>query len=417
MKVRKEDLENKLDRICIGLALDGDKCGEIYDYAKEKYNIPRGMMSDFICMRASMSEANEFVLFCLLDSIIEITKVKIKLSDYYTEQEIKMYSKAQYEVEKIKFPLKFKMVQITSDQWIGKIDVAMLIKLREAQLINYNTNAQRTLKRIIRGNKEVYKISLNQSAVASIRDSFERSSFIPNTITLNISDDADFYYNNDTNELVINEVDHFDASDGFHRIIAAYKAYDNDHEFNYPMELRIINFSDDKVNRFIYQEDQKTQMKKLDSKSFDMDNPANIVVERINESPKCNIKGCISRNQALINYGELAELIRYFYFRNRNKIQNENMLVLSVTKDLIEKFNALTEYNLKYISEKYSYKVLAIIMYVFSQYKGSDDIGYIIDNMVARESELDDKRFSSKTPRLAMMNNLENLFKDVIKDV
>lgn len=417
MKVRKEDLENKLDRICIGLALNSNKCSQIYDYAKEKYNIPRGMTSDFICMRAPMSEANEFILFCLLDSIIKVTKVKIKLSDYYTEKEIKMYSKAQYKVDKIELPLKFKMVQITSDQWIGKIDVAMLIKLREAQLINYNTNAQRTLKRIVRGNKEVYKISLNQTAVASIRDSFERSSFIPNTITLNISDGADFYYDNDTNELIINEVDHFDASDGFHRIIAAYKAYDNDHEFNYPMELRIVNFSDDKVNRFIYQEDQKTQMKKLDSNSFNMDNPANIVVERINESPKCNIKGCISRNQSLINYGELAELIRYFYFRNRDKIENENMLVLSVTKDLIEKFNALTEYNFKYMSEKYSYKVLAIIMYVFSQYKGSEDIGYIIDNMVARESELDDKRFSSKTPRLAMVNNLENLFKDVIKDV
>ena len=417
LKGSKEELENKLEKICISLALDSNMCGKIYDHAKEKYNIPRGMASDYICMRSSMSEANEFILFCLLDSIIDVVNIKLNLSDYYTELEIKEYSRAKYEIEKIKFPLKFKMIQITADQWVGKIDVAMLIKLREAQLINYNENAQRVLTKIIRGDKEIYKISLNQTAVASIKNSFERNSFIPNTITLNLAYGADFYYDNKTDELIINELKHFDASDGFHRIIAAYKAYDNDNEFNYPMELRIINFSDDKVNRFIYQEDQKTQMKKLDSKSFNMDNPANIVVERINESPRCNIKGCINRNKAIINYGELAELIRYFYFRNKEKIQNENMLVLSVTKDLIEKFNVLTEYDTKYMSEKYSYKKLAIIIYVFSHHEDLSNLGSIIEKMTQRENDLDNKRFSSKIPRKAMVNDLEKLFKDVMTDV
>lgn len=417
MKGKKEELEKKLEKICISLALDADVCSKIYDYAKEKYSIPRGMASDYICMRASMSEANEFILFCLLDSIINTTGAKLKLSDYYAEQEIKEYSKAKYKIEKIEFPLRFKMIQITADQWVGRIDVAMLIKLREAQLINYNENAQRVLTKIIRGDKEIYKISLNQTAVDSIKDSFKKNLFIPNTITLNLADGADFYYDNKTDELVINELKHFDASDGFHRIIAAYKAYDSDHEFNYPMELRIINFSDDKVNRFIYQEDQKTQMKKLDSKSFNMDNPANIVVERINESPRCNIKGCINRNKAIINYGELAELIRYFYFRNKEKIQNENMLILSVTKDLIEKFNILTEYSTKYMSEKYSYKKLAIIIYVFCHHEDLSSLGDVIEKMVQREDELNNKRFSSKTPRKAMVNDLEKLFKDVITDV
>ena len=415
MKGRKDELEKRLEDICISLAVDQDLCSEIYEYAKEKYNIPKGIVSDFICMRSSMSEANEFILFCLLDSIITGTNKEIKLSEYYTEQEIKEYSKSQYEIEKIEFPLKFKMIQITSDQWIGKIDVKTLIKLREAQLINYNVNAQRTMQRIVRGDKEVYKISLNQSAVSSIKNSMEKDLFIPNTITLNLSDDADFYYDNKTNELVINDINHFDASDGFHRIIAIYKAYDNNHGFNYNMELRLINFFDDKVNRFIYQEDQKTQMKKLDSKSFNMDNPANVVVERINESPRCNIKGCISRNQGLINYGEIAELIRYFYFRN--KVQNENILILSVVKDLIEKFNALTEYNTIYISKKYDYKELAIIMYVFSQYEDLLTIGSIIDVMIEKKNELDNKRFSTKIPRRAMINDLDKLFKEVTADV
>lgn len=32
-------------------------------------------------------------------------------------------------------------------------------------MINYNANAQRTMQRIIRGDKEIYKISLNKDAV------------------------------------------------------------------------------------------------------------------------------------------------------------------------------------------------------------------------------------------------------------
>jgi hypothetical protein len=85
------------------------------------------------------------------------------------------------------------------------------------------------------------------------------------------------------------------------------------------MELRIVNFTEDKAKQFIWQEDQKTQMRKIDSKSMNMNSSANIVVTRLNENVRCNLKGLISRNEGTIPFGELAELVDYFYFKGISK--------------------------------------------------------------------------------------------------
>ena len=97
MKKGRDELEKILDNICMNVALNTDLCNNIYDFVKEKYNIPRSVTSDLICFRMSMSEVSEFVLFCLLDAIIEIVNQNESLSDFYTEQEINKYSKSKYD--------------------------------------------------------------------------------------------------------------------------------------------------------------------------------------------------------------------------------------------------------------------------------------------------------------------------------
>ena len=270
MKRDRGMLEKRLTDICSYIALNSEECNKIYDLVKEKYNIPRGLTSDLICLRMSMSETTEFILFCILDAVIEATGATEHIEDYYTAQEIKKYSKSKYKVNKIKFPLRIKMIQIANDQWIGNIDNTLLMQLRAAQLINYNTNAQRTMTKIIRGDNEIYKITLNQKAVAAINENLKNGLFVPNTLTFNIPEDieSDFYYDNDSMELVITKLEHVDIIDGYHRFIAACQASDEDSKFEFNWELRVVNFSDDKAKNFIYQEDQKTKLKKVDSNSM-----------------------------------------------------------------------------------------------------------------------------------------------------
>lgn len=417
MKRDRSVLEKILTDICSHVAINTSTCNEVYDYMKTKYDIPKSLTSDLICLRMSMSEPSEFVLYCLADSLVQILGEVLKVNDYYTKQEIDKYSKSKYKVDKIKFPLRLKMIQVTSDQWIGIINHDLLMKLRAAQLINYNINAQRTLTRMIKGDKEIYKITLNQKAVSAIHENLKNGSFIPNTLTLNIPQDevSDFYYDKDSMELVIKQVRHLDCTDGFHRYIADCKVNDENPKFDFTWELRVVNFSDDKAKSFIHQEDQKTKLKKVDSNSFNMNDSANIVVTRLNENARCNLKGLISRNEGIINFGELSELVRYFFFKEVTKRESNNLLIVSLVKYLCECFNVLTEYDMKYIEEKYSYKQLFIVIYMFYIYRSEkqSDMCKIIDEMVKRQDMLDNKKFYSRIPRKAMVNEIEKLYKAV----
>ena len=196
MKSERKLLDNYIEKACMKISLNKQEREAIYDELLEKRKLPVSISSDIITGRKGMGEFSDFVAFCILE---KINNNEIKR--YFTPDEIEYYNNSVFHVEEIKFPLILKdMVQITDDQWIGKITVDMLMKLRQAQLINYNVNAQRTLTKIVKGDKETYKITLNQKAVKEIQDAFEKNEFIPNTITLNIpmETENDFYYDNDS---------------------------------------------------------------------------------------------------------------------------------------------------------------------------------------------------------------------------
>lgn len=410
-------LEEQFDRI----VLNNDKCKKFYNYANKTYGIPKGLVSDLISKRMEMSEVSEFVLFILLDSLSKFEKNTneiLTVDKFYTMKEAKHYMNSEYEVNKIKFPLVFKMVQVANDQWIGKITVDTLMKLRQAQLINYNANAQRSMQRIVKGDKESYKITLNQKAVAGISKSFEDGTFIPNTVTLNIpmETEHDFYYDEDQCSLVIKSLEHFDITDAFHRYIAASQIKDLNKDFDYPMELRIVNFTEDKAKQFIWQEDQKTQMRKIDSKSMNMNNPANIVVTRLNENIRCNLKGLISRNEGIVPFGELAELVDYFYFKGIGK-EKERSVTIQAVKELTDNFNMLTEYNTEYLEHKMSYKTLLVAMFCFAYFKDIENkvkMCEIIDKASKEINNIDNKKFQNKTPRKSLMIEIEQIVKGVI---
>ena len=416
----KKALEQYLDQQCDRIVVDNDLCKSIYTYANETYDIPKGIILDLISKRKAISEASEFVLFILLDSINNILKDKnvLNIDKFYTMKEAQYYRKSKYENANIKFPLIFKMIQIENDQWVGKIDVKTLMKLRQAQLINYNVNAQRTMQRIVKGDREIYRITLNQSAVSEIASAYSHNEFIPNTITLNIpmEIDSDFYYDDESCSLIIKSLEHFDVTDGYHRYIAACQISDLDSNFNYNMELRIVNFTEDKAKQMIYQEDKKTKMRKIDSNSMNMNKAANIVVTRLNENVRCNLKGLISRNDGVIPFGEFAELVDYFYFKDVGK-EKERSTIIKAVSELTNNFNILTEYNTEYLEHKMNYKTLLAAMFCFDYFKDDKDNSKICEVIEKTAKELensDNKKFQNRTPRKSLMTEVEKVMKGVM---
>ena len=296
--------------------------------------IPKGILSDYLTLRVPVDDASDFIIYSLASYFL----TKKQITSVFSEQEIKYYETAQYEMSKISFPLKFNMVQITPNQWIGRVTVKELMQLRDAQMINYNEKTQRTLeRRINRGGFEYYKISINESAVREIEESYESGAYISNTITLNLSDESevDYVYDPKSCILTIKAIKYFDILDGYHRYRAMSKAYLKDENFDYDMELRIVHFDEREAKQFIWQEDQKTKMTKVESEGYNQNDMAVMITERISKGLPA---GIISRNQGKINQSQLIVAVKFCYDTNKIKSVGEAGVV---AKELKTKFEEL----------------------------------------------------------------------------
>ena len=411
-KIVKEVLLNRFRKIIL------NKSDELkmYKYAYDKYNLQMGIFADYVSERKSLDEVSNIMFFMMLDSHEAIVNPnKNIVSKYFTEKEIEDFSKIKIENEKIQFPLVFNVVAISDDQWIGSIDTDQLILLNENQLINYNTETQRTMQHVIRNGNDYYCIKVNSNAVNSISKEMSSSTYIPSPITLNIPEgEEDFVYIPDKHQLIINSIKAFDIIDGYHRFLGINKCKTIDEEFNYHMELRITHFNVEKAQRFIYQEDQKTKMTKVDSDSYNMSSPGVIVSNKINENSLCNIKGYIGRNNSKINIAKMAELITFLWFPGSKK--EDRKRIIEVSKELVDDFNIITEANPEFLDMEYNNKTLTCVMVTFYYYKDKTDktnMAKVIIETIKESDSINKRRFY-QTRKITQ--SLYNDIIDIIKE-
>lgn len=413
----KNDLYKYIESLSWNIIVNNKEFMSICELCYKKYNLPISKTADIINLKMPNEALNAFELFCVLDCICEVQGKTSKLNKFFTDDEIKYYSTQKYDDNKIEFPLTFKVVQVNHDQWIGKITVKELMAMKDAQLINYNKNTQRTMKMVVKGENEYWRPSLNAIAVRLIKEAFKKKRYIPNTITLNIADDsnADYEYDNDKCELIIHSISHFDITDGFHRYIAMSALTNEIEEFDYPMELRISAFDEYKAKNFIFQEDQKTKMKKSTSNSFNMNSAANIVVDKMNESPMSNLQGLIVRDGSVIDYGTFANIINYFYFKN-DKEENRAK-ILNISKELIDNFNILTEYDEKYLAKgTYNFVSLLTIIVLFSRFEpDKSELGTIVDNAIIAVNNSKNRTLRKKVITKPVVNEIERCIAESMK--
>lgn len=249
-----------------------------------------------------------------------------ELNAFYTPKEVKEYGKTTKTVGKNVFPIKWKMVQIDDRQFVGRITVEELMRLRDLQLLNYNENAQRPMKAKEFNNGVVLVPMLNPKAIREIKESYLNKTYIPNTLTLNIPTDETFEYDDIESELIIYQLGHFDILDGYHRFRAISDIYNLDATFDYPMELRVVSFSDEEARQFIYQEDQKTKMKKIDSESFNQNSYSNQLIQELNKFSTI-MKGKFNANEC-IDPALAGRIINVSFLFGVNKITRKDIVEL-----------------------------------------------------------------------------------------
>lgn len=420
MKVDRVELENYLLTKCEKVAMNNEKCENTREYLLEKYAIPYGITMDMIA-RGKLSEQNDHILFCLLDGLLQVLEDKEEtrnniLEKFYSSVEVKTYSTTKKPNEKIKFPLVIKCHQVTEDQWIGVTDTEWFMKLRESQLINYNEETQRTLTHKIKNGNDFYSVTVKRPTVEGIRKRLRNGEYIPTPITLNIPVDdesADFYYDSGDNTLIINKLRWFDICDGYHRYVAMREEKDENPEFNYNWELRIINFTEERAKYFVYQEAQRARLSKADANTMDIFAVSNRIADGLNKDSTFNLFGEINNSGGNIPLSAFVKAVNYFY-ANSKEYKNENIFRLNVIKDLREKFNYLTNTNDKYLTQKYSFLDIIIIFYIFTKDIELNKMSDYIQEMGKRATEIDKRKVRlSRNITKNLISDLDKIFAEV----
>jgi len=301
-----------------------------------------------------------------------------EVNSFFTPKEVKEYGKTTKTVGKNVFPIKWKMIQIDDRQFIGKISVEELMRLRDLQLLSYNPNAQRPMKAKEFNGEVIFIPTLNNAAVKAIKELYLENTYIPNTLTLNIPIEETFEYDDVENELIIYKLEHFDILDGYHRFRALSDIYNLDSSFDYPMELRIVSFSDEEARQFIYQEDQKTKMRKVDSESFNQNNYANQIIQELNKYSTV-LKGKF--NAEYIDPALAGRMINISFLFGVNKMSRKEIIEL---RNYIEQvFRDYEIYDVELLEKKWEPRYIISFFYAIWKAKesGLDNVYRLVEDV------------------------------------
>ena len=370
----KQDLDKHAEKLFAELEKRDKQ--KLYDQLYDKFAMSPTIADAMVSFKRDLSEFNPFSVFCVVWFLDRDC-----LSRYFTTEEIADFSNTKFEETKTEFPIRIdSMVQVTEDQWIGKMSSKQFLKMRDDGFINYQENQQRALRVVKYGEVEIYKPFVNQKAVKEIKEAMESGNYIPDPITLNMPEGCEYNYSDGCMTIYSSPTGMLNLLDGYHRTLALSSISDFDSNFDMPIELRITSFTQSKAEQFIYQADQKTQMKKIVSDSFNPNDLANMICQRLNDDKQCNVSGMIGRNKANISMPELAKLISHFYVPRDVKKDDRMKVVIGVKNELKEKFNTLTENDSDFLG-KYSTEMLFVTIFVFANNLDVSKIKPIIDGL------------------------------------
>lgn len=380
----------------------------------KKYKIPPRISMEIMKFTKDIDELGgskgDFVAYCILERIGEQNTTNLT-AKIFTENEIRNYQKITYPDGKEHFPIKIICYPVADDQWIGTISIQRLVGLGRSDLIRYDADTQRVMKRIVKGENIFYRINLVKSAVSAIGNLLKEGKYIPNTITLNIPlGEGDFYYDTDKGYLIISSLEAFNIIDGYHRYMAFVNVLNENESFDFNTEIRITNFDTDKANTFIWQEDQKNRMVRADSNTYNPNNLANRIIKRINDSSISLVNGMVVRNGGIIDPSDLLPCIEYLYLKE--KPENETQALVKISSRIIERLNSVIESNYNIIDEKLNFEDIVILFYLISNEDIKEE--QIYDTYVSMKSEIpkeDEKKFYTRQFNKRMYTYIQELQK------
>ena len=409
MKTLREDLDIRLNDLFTKILNKNmgrkiiEQTGEVIS---EKRNYLKAATHSILLQQRPLSDVSDKEIYWVIDGLNEtliengeLNLVKdFKIKDIFTDKEIQKYSKSKFEnVTETIYPISFKVLKISDDQWLSTISSKKLFELYKNQIINYNKNTQRPLKEVTKHGVKTYKINKNKQSVNAIKEDLKKGLFIPNCLTFNINMDnpSNEYYVDEENKELVLENGQFDLIDGFHRYSAITELLLENPDIEFNFGIWIMNFDENKSCRFIAQEDKRNKINKTYTKSLDAlngDNFSSRIIQVLNENNNSPFKGKLTRyNDSNINYDDVVITI------NDNFKCNTRMEANRLSENIIKSFEILEDDNID-ITNLNSNEIIVSLV----------GISLLLSN------EIEDKTFVSKVKTYINSNNTLNTNRKII---
>lgn len=409
MKTLREDLDIRLNDLFTKILNKNmgrkiiEQTGEV---VSKKRNYLKAATHSILLQQRPLSDVSDKEIYWVIDGLNEtlsengeLNLVKdFKIKDIFTDKEIQKYSKSKFEnVTETIYPISFKVLKISDDQWLSTISSKKLFELYKNQIINYNKNTQRPLKEVTKHGVKTYKINKNKQSVNAIKEDLKKGLFIPNCLTFNINMDnpSNEYYVDEENRELVLENGQFDLIDGFHRYSAITELLLENPDIEFNFGIWIMNFDENKSCRFIAQEDKRNKINKTYTKSLDAlngDNFSSRIIQVLNENNNSPFKGKLTRyNDSNINYDDVVITI------NDNFKCNTRMEANRLSENIIKSFEILEDDGID-ITNLNSNEIIVSLV----------GISLLLSN------EIEDKTFVSKVKTYINSNNTLNTNRKII---
>lgn len=371
--------------------------------AKARYEIPEWISLDWLNTNPSTLDTTDVycLVTCLDDTALKYEKNK-NFSKFFSKEEtkeliekikLKTENKNKEKNKKNKiYPLIFdNCLRVNDDQWVTAITAKQLEQLEKDNVIYYNKNTQREMTRKVISGTETYTITLKKKAVNEIARDMENGLFISNAITLNINEDdteTEFEFDDTTSQIIITK-GKLDIIDGYHRFRAMMKNMADIDNFDYPMILNIVAFSEEKANRYIVQEDKRNKISSGYLKSVDSLNVVSQLLNRINTTTGCTY-GKIGRDDEKdkISQNQFHQWItKCLDIRDKKDIITYKNIFIEIFNGIDEKIGDIG---------KISFCQLGMIVICLSKHQDNPELVNELIGDILLNYDFDESKFSRK---------------------
>lgn len=364
--IDRDKLERRIINCCKkNIAEPREKKIEHQQNLLNNFNIPTEISNDIMSLRETiLSKYDDIILIAFS---IEFGFAR----EFFKEKEIEEYSKQKYHEIVLEYPIRLDAVKITPNQYVCCISVTNLIEMFKSGKIKYNTNAQRAVKKISLSNGIEYTtFDVNTKSVQEIAQLLIDHQFVRNTITLRSN--GIILYDQKKKEITINEDSDYDIIDGYHRLqgMVTAQQLSADSVKDEAFEVRIVDFDDIVVSRFIKQENKRNKINYINERTLKLKDGSTDIYDKLRMSGELTY--IFQKKDIIIDKNVACMAISGIYFRHdevKKSLEDIETTYREIKKGLI----SYLDYNMEYFNNPLSMQEILCLFVAISMNKSFDE--------------------------------------------